>query len=751
MRSSEPSRIRRPEARAQARGSVGLILTALLASCGTRATKQPPASSTGIPSASASASVAAAPSAFPAMRNDSPFAPAFTRLRTQGPIDTGFLGDPVQCSGCHADVVAQWEPSAHHNSSFTNRFYAMAVDLTRKHRGNKVSRWCGGCHDPSLLLANATATTVDPLIDRDDVAKSPRAGDGIACLVCHSTVEGSRTGGGGFLVDWREFREPDPKSPQSVADHKKAMKPPAIARADFCGSCHKVSLHADVNGKKWLRGQNDFDGWEQGPWAFGGQKSAGAIYAPETPQKLCQDCHMQPEVVRHDDASAKIGEGGKKVVRSHRFLAANTALPAFAHDAETIALQQARIAGAVRVDVIALRRADRLHEALPVETTALAAGDKVAIDVVVENTNVGHKFPTGTVDSNEVWMALDVFDAKGKRIAESGALDAKGELGSEAHRFGVMQLDKTGEPALLRDAHRFVAVGWDTTILPKDSRVVRFALAVPAGTALPLKVSARVLYRKFSVAFTQAACKTTAASGPAMAVCPPLPITEIARDEVLVGADKRERPERWRRLDAYARGLLNAIQEEVGDAEPILAEVQKLAPERAHGAIDLARLRIRQGRTADADAALELAAKLDPLTPVVPFLRGLARYEIYRLGEAVQPLGLAVARAPHAVHAVELLAEALQLSGDDRGSLPVLHAGLAFDPESAQLRHLEALAFDKLGLPVQAEVARAAYLEYRRDDDTPFLRSVCKAKVPGCAREANPLHLHELEPGRPGP
>ena len=43
-----------------------------------------------------------------------------------------------------------------------------------------------------------------------------------------------------------------------------------------------------------------------------------------------------------------------------------------------------------------------------------------------------------------------------------------------------------------------------------------------------------------------------------------------------------------------------------------------------------------------------------------------------------------------------------------------------------------------------ADLARQAYLKYRRDDDTPKLRSICKATVPGCAREANPLHTHDL-------
>jgi tetratricopeptide (TPR) repeat protein len=710
-------------------GSVVLAL-----SCGNRAPAPPPAATP------------AQPSAFPALSNDSPFSPAFTRVTTSVPIDTGLLGDPVQCVTCHADVAAQWEGSAHHDSSFANRFYALGVDKTRKDRGNKVSRWCAGCHDPSLLLADAKpgkqGIEVSPIIDRDDLQSSPRAGDGIGCLVCHSTTEASRLGGGGYLVSWRGFTEPDPKNAQSVQDHKKAMKAPVMKQSDFCASCHKVSLHADVNGKRWLRGQNDFDPWEQGPYAFGGEKSASVIYAPETPQKSCQDCHMKTEASSKGDLAGKL-VNGQKVVKSHRFLAANSAHAAFAGDAATVAMQTDALAGVVRLDVMAIRRG---LSAELVPEAKLTPGEQVAIDVVVENTDVGHKFPAGTVDSNEVWLAIDVVDAKGKVIARSGALDEKGNLGEEAHRFGVLQLDNQGVPATLRDAHRFVAAGWDTTIPPKDSRVVRFGLVVPEKAFFPLSVKARVRYRKFTSAYAKAACLTAAASAPAMKTCPELPIATVASDDVVIGAPSTTtKPEKWRRLDAYARGLLDALQEDVGAAEPFLAEVTTLAPDKAHGFVDLARMYIRQGRTADADHALDLAAKIDPQAAVVPILRGMSRYETYRLNEAVGPLRQAVALAPHAIHASELLGEALQLVGDDLGSIGVVQKGLLVDPESAQLRHLEALAFDKLGLPKEAEIARSAYLAYRRDDDTPALRSKCKAKVPGCAREATPLHVHALE------
>ncbi len=713
-----------------------LVLTALLVgtvlACGRRAPEPPKLAPPPTP-----------PKAYVMVEPATPFAPAFARLETKETVDAGTLGDPVQCASCHADVVAQWDPSAHHGSSFSNRFYAASVDLTRKHRGNKTSRWCAGCHDPSLLLAGATAATIDPLVDKDDVKTHPRAGDGIGCLVCHSITEGARTGGGGYLLRYTGlFKEPDAKDPKSVAAHKAAMKTKTTESPELCGSCHKVSLHADVNGKRWLRGQNDFDGWEQGPYGFGGAKTAGLVYAPEVEAKRCQDCHMPYETAKKGDLAGKLVDGEKKL-RSHRFLAANTALATFAHDADTLALQQAALRDVVRVDVFAVRRG--LAYA-PVETAKLVPGEHVAFDVVVENTKVGHSFPTGTADSNQIWLEVEVRDAKGKLLGKSGALDADKELGNEAHTFGVLQLDATGKPALFRDAHRFVAAGFDTTIPPKDARVVRYALDVPLDVAQPVSVRARVLYRKFTAAYTKAACASMAASAPPMKSCPDLPVTEVAVDAVVLGQSPvaAQKPDAFARHLAYGRGLLSALQEDVGDAAGPLAKVVALAPSKAHGFIDLAHMYIRQGRTADADRMLDTAEKLDPATPVVPFLRGMSRYQVYKLGDAVEPLRVVFARSPHVVHGAELLGEALELRGDDLGALLVLQQALRVDSESAQLQHLQALAYDRLGMKADAELARAAYLKYRRDDDTPRLRAICRDTVPGCAREATPLHSHEL-------
>ena len=677
------------------------------------------------------------PHAIAALHNDSPFAPAFAKLIETQKLDSAQLGDPLQCAGCHPDVVSQWDPSAHHFSSFTNRFYAASVDLTRKDKGNVASRWCAGCHDPSLLLND----NIDKAISKED----PRAGDGVSCMLCHSITKPTRLGGGGWTLDWRGFVEPNVKDAASIAKHKEQMKPAVMNDGEFCGSCHKVSIHEDVNGKKWLRGQNDFDGWEQGPYALGGEKTATAIYAPDVEAQTCQSCHMPPEGASEHELAAKSDASGKKVVRSHRFLAANTAIAALAHDQGTVDAQAQMLKDAVRVDVIAVRTPGAPGASTPIESASVAAGESIALDVVVENTRVGHRFPTGTADSNEIWMELEVRDAKGVVVAQSGALDAKDRRDPEAHTFGVLQLDGDGKPATHREAHRFVAAGWDTTIAPRDAKVIRDAFEVPKTAALPLSVEARVLYRKFTPDYLAFACASTAASLPPLKSCPKLPVVEVAKDEAVVGASHESAVPKWKRLDAYARGLLQALQEQVGDARPVLDEVIALAPDRAEGWIDLARLYIRQGRTQDAMSALDRAAAIDPKTPVVPFLRGVAHYEVYKLGDAVDPLRLAIEGAPKSTMAYELLSEGLELEGLDLEAITVAQKGLLVDPEDAQLHHLEALGFDKLGMKDDADVARDEYLRYRKDDDTPKLRSLCKKNIPGCAREADPLHVHWME------
>src|SRR5262249_41646654 len=140
--------------------------------------------------------------------------------------------------------------------------------------------------------------------------------------------------------------------PTAKGPHGARLRPPLMSQALFCAACHKVGLGTDVTaGERWLRGQNDYDAWHLSAVSGNG---AGSVYRPETAPskgseppatgsgrqsrpsptrsdaaKVCQDCHMPLEPAVLGDAGAKNG-----MVRSHRFLGANTALPHLRGDGE---------------------------------------------------------------------------------------------------------------------------------------------------------------------------------------------------------------------------------------------------------------------------------------------------------------------------------------------------------------------------------------------------------------------------------
>jgi hypothetical protein len=120
------------------------------------------------------------------------------------------------------------------------------------------------------------------------------------------------------------------------------------SRAEFCSACHKVHLDVPVNHYRWFRGFDEYDAW-QGSGVSG--QGARAFYYPDKP-KDCGDCHM-PLV-----ASRDAGNRDAKV-HSHRFPAANTAVPFANHDeAQLRATQDFLQANIVTVDIFAASEAE---------------------------------------------------------------------------------------------------------------------------------------------------------------------------------------------------------------------------------------------------------------------------------------------------------------------------------------------------------------------------------------------------------
>jgi hypothetical protein len=71
-------------------------------------------------------------------------------------------------------------------------------------------------------------------------------------------------------------------------------------------------------------------------------------------------------------------------------------------------------------------------------------------------------------------------------------------------------------------------------------------------------------------------------------------------------------------------------------------------------------------------------------------------------------------------------------------------------PRDHDLLRIQALGLQRLGAPApQVDAALAAYLAVQPADMIPRVKAKCSAKVPGCAHERNPVHVHVMRPVKP--
>jgi len=264
------------------------------------------------------------------------FEPSLARTASGNFIPARTLMMDDYCLKCHGDAYKGWFHSAHHFSSFNNKPYLFSVKETRRvslaRDGNvKASRWCAGCHDVVPFLSGAFD---DPDFD---VEKHPTSQAGITCTSCHAiTHVNSTMGNADYTID-EPIHYPFAYSSNAVLQyinqqlvkakpefHKKTFLKPFMRSAEFCSTCHKVSLPGELTKyKDFLRGQNHYD-----TYLLSGVSGHGArsFYYPEKAQPNCAGCHMP--LVASQDFGAKFFNPTNDVlsIHNHLFPAANTGI-----------------------------------------------------------------------------------------------------------------------------------------------------------------------------------------------------------------------------------------------------------------------------------------------------------------------------------------------------------------------------------------------------------------------------------------
>ena len=263
------------------------------------------------------------------------FFPSLSRTATGNFIPERTMMMDSYCESCHSDVHEKWSNSVHRFASFNNPAYLFSVRGTREFAlerdGNvQASRFCAGCHDPVPFFSGAFD---DP--DFDDV-NHPTAQQGITCTGCHAiTHVNSQRGNADYTIEepiHYPFAFSDNSALQWINEtlvkakpefHKKTFLKPLHKTTEFCGTCHKVHLPVELNGYKWLRGQNHYDSF-----LLSGVSGHGitSFYYPPKSQENCNGCHMPMQA--SDDFGAKPDvETGEFQVHGHQFPSANAAIP----------------------------------------------------------------------------------------------------------------------------------------------------------------------------------------------------------------------------------------------------------------------------------------------------------------------------------------------------------------------------------------------------------------------------------------
>lgn len=552
------------------------------------------------------------------------FFPSLARTATGDfiPAQTMMMDD--YCAECHADAHAQWSQSVHRFASFNNPAYLFSVRKTREFSMERdgtvqAARFCAGCHD---LVPFFSGAFDDP--DFDDV-NHPTAQAGITCTGCHAiTHVNSPRGNADYTIE-EPLHYPFAFSDQPLLAwtnrllvkakpefHKRSFLKPLHQSAEFCSTCHKVHLAQEFNGYKWLRGQNHYDSY-----LLSGVSGHGinAFYYPPKAQDNCNGCHM--ELLPSEDFGAQhFDDSGVRKLHNHHFPSANTAIPHLLDMPEWVNAEHRRfLEGSVRVDLFGLKRGGSIEGELiaPLrpDVPVLEAGQRYLLETVVRTLRLGHPFTQGTADSNEVWLDATIRSG-GRVIGRSGGIDARdGSVDPWSHFINVYMLDRDGNRIDRRNPEHIFVPLYNNQIPPGGADTVHFAFEIPADAEGPIEIEVKLQYRKFDTTFMRHFQAEAFRYND-------LPITTVASDVIQLPLRAGQQVANttpdiplWQRWNDYGIGLFRkAGAGELRQAEVAFKAVETLG--QADGALNVARVYLREGRLDEARDALGRAAASTP-------------------------------------------------------------------------------------------------------------------------------------------
>jgi len=370
------------------------------------------------------------------------------------------------CASCHNDpsmeintsipgekrnvsIGTAWETSVMANATRDPYWHAVVASELDNFPSleNEINDKCTVCHAPTAhdmakkegldlrLFDKGSIEQGDfqqgiySMTEEDDLFN--HAMDGVTCTLCHQmedvnfgndesmtggyTILGSPTSDINDRPAYGQYTDPDVGYMRQQSGFL-PLHGPHLSTSESCATCHNLNITpVDSSGEK-IEGAEHFaeqaiyTEWLKSDYAIGGPKEAS-----------CQACHM-PKI----EQAVPIAQGapGERLnFAEHVFLGANTVMQdMFKNFSEELGIKLG-----LDFDGSIARNREFLKTSAVVSVgEGSFADDRLIFDVNVQN-NTGHKLPGG-YHSRRVYLHVQVLDANGELVFESGKINPDGSI-----------------------------------------------------------------------------------------------------------------------------------------------------------------------------------------------------------------------------------------------------------------------------------------------------------------------------------
>lgn len=673
-----------------------------------------------------------------------PFAPSNASSTTGTFIPGSKFLPASRCAQCHTDTHAQWRQSAHGNA-FREPFYQKNVKDIISQRNIAHTRHCESCHNPAALFSGA-------LTDKPSFKQRPFDEDGVSCIACHSIQDVNRRGIGGYVMgepallvkeDGARLLEgvTDQQILDDIPSHRRAMMRPVLKSPEFCGACHKSQVPRELNDYKFLRAFMVADELQMSSFS---KESPHPFYVRD--KETCNSCHMKPEAAPLFDVSAKQG-----VIKSHRWAAANTAIPAFYKFSEQLDAVTKTLEGDVMgIDIFAVHRQpkgstkEEFLAPLNRSQFKIERGDTLTADVVITNKNIGHSFPPELRDFYEAHVEFIVADAAtGKTLFRSGFIKPDGYLDETAHNYKTYLVMADGS---FNDRHHI----WKTRVIAQNnmigsgrSDIARYRFQLPKDLNDSIKITARLKYRRFTRVFSDYALGKSV-DFPVVTMATAEYTMRLGDNDALAPV-KGTMPD-WRRWNNYGIALFDNRQFAL--AADVFARVAELDETyRPMALTNRALALIEIDRWDDASKLVDAALELNPNLYRTLFQRARIRRQRGQLAEAEADIRRVLEAYPRDRLSLQQLGELSKIKRDFAGAREAFERILQIDPEDAGSHYNLMLIYRKLGMNDEAKVEAKIFSDLKDDPGALPVASEFLRRHPEMKGESVPFHVHDLSKG----